>query len=289
MDPPAIPAGMRTYARAGLSFDVADSGGPDRPAFVLLHGFPQTPAMWGELTPALAAGGYRVLAPALRGYSPGARPPGESAYRVSELVADVVALADAAGLGRFHLVGHDWGGAVAWACALAHPDRLHTLTSVSTPHPGAFAAALRRGPQAVRSLYMAFFRLPALPERVLLAGGGRVLREALVRSGLPRAAAERDVEQLRAPGALSAALNYYRAMRLSSLPGGEAQVRVPTLYVWSTGDRFLGRRAAEDTARWVAAPYRFEVMPGVSHWVPEQRPAELARLLLDHAGGVAGG
>ena len=121
-----------------LVFDVLVAGPDDGPAVILLHGFPETAQSWVHQTPVLAAAGYRVIAPDQRGYSPDARPTEVTAYRTDRLVADVVGLADALGVDRFHLVGHDWGGAVAWQVAGRHPDRLLTLTVLSTPHPAAF-------------------------------------------------------------------------------------------------------------------------------------------------------
>jgi pimeloyl-ACP methyl ester carboxylesterase len=284
---------MRTFTRAGLTFDVDDDGPRAGPAVVLLHGFPQDRSCWEGVRPPLVAAGYRVLAPDQRGYSPGARPQGRAAYRQRELAADVLALLDAAGVQQAHVVGHDWGGALAWALAASAPGRLLSTTSVSTPHPGAFTQAslaslaslgIRGGAQAQRSAYMALFQLPFLPER-LLAGG--VARRALVRSGLPEAHAERYLARLREPGAATGALAWYRAVPLGLRDADLVRpVRVPAMYVWSSGDVALSRAAAEGTASWVRGPYRFEVLEGVSHWVPEEAPEELARLLLDHLRSV---
>ena len=270
---------LRLRAR-GLVFDTLAAGPPTGEPVVLLHGFPQTAACWARVAEALAAAGYRVLAPDQRGYSPGARPAAVRAYRMPELVADVLALAETAGAARFHLVGHDWGGAVAWALAGRHPERVATLTSVSTPHPRAFAAALLTGGQLLRSAYIGFFRIPLLPELALGARGSRGLRFLLARSGLGPAWAERYAHALAEPGALSAALAWYRA----AVPFGMAvpRVPVPTRYVWGSGDPALGRRAATTTGRWVAGPYRLDVLEGAGHWLPEHYPEELATLLLDH-------
>ena len=270
-----------TFARDSLTFDVRDGGPADGPPVVLLHGFPETAASWDGVVPGLHQHGFRTLAPDQRGYSPRARPKGRRSYTVTEVVADVLALADAAGADRFHLVGHDWGGIVAWYFAAAHPDRLLTVTSLSTPHPGAFQASLLRSRQLLMSYYMLVFQLPVLPERAMLARDGRGLRQALLKSGLHDQAISMYLETLRQPGALTAALNYYRAIPL----GGAAalrcgDIRVPAMYVWSTEDTALSRRAAELTARHVTGPYRFEILEGVSHWIPEEEPAEVTRLLL---------
>lgn len=275
---------MDSYRRGELSFDVVDAGPAGGETVVLLHGFPQFAASWDLVTPRLAGAGLRVLAPDQRGYSPGARPAGRLAYRIGELVGDVVALLDAAGVGRAHVVGHDWGGAVGWALAGAYPDRLASLTALSTPHPSAALRSLLRG-QALRSWYMGAFQLPWLPERLLgldtAAGRERVVR-GLARDGLPAERARACVDRLAAPGALTAALNWYRALPLTP-PGSVRPVTVPTLYVWGPGDRYLGRAAAEATAGYVRGPYRFEVLDGAGHWLADREPATVAGLVVEHA------
>jgi pimeloyl-ACP methyl ester carboxylesterase len=248
-----------------------------RDLVVLLHGWPQTPAAWSSVAPALTQAGYDVVAPAQRGYTADNRPAGRSAYRTDLLVRDVLDLADARGAERFSVVGHDWGGILAWVLGARHPDRVRTMTSVSTPHP----AAAAQPTQVPRSLYVAGFQLPAVPEAVLLAGGGAVLRTLLRRSGLDPAHVDEYVEAMRAPGALTAGLNWYRAASFRDLLGLE-DVTVPTLYVWGSGDPALGRAAAEATAGHVAGPYRFEVLEQAGHWIPETCPERLVPLLLDH-------
>jgi pimeloyl-ACP methyl ester carboxylesterase len=269
----------RLQAR-GLEFDVLAAGDPAGEPVLLLHGFPQTAACWTRLAGALAAAGFWVLAPDQRGYSPGARPAAVRDYRMPELVADALALADRAGVGRFHLVGHDWGGAVAWHLAARHPERVATLTAVSTPHPRAMAAALRASTQPLRSAYIALFRTPRLPELVLGARELAGLRLVLTRSGLGPASAEAYARALADPGALAAALAWYRAAGPSILR--VPAVAVPTCHLWGASDPALGRRATEATAGWVTAPYRLHVLDGAGHWLPEQHAAELAGPLLAH-------
>jgi len=191
------------FTREGLTFDVADTGPAGAAAVVLLHGFPGSARTWDAVAPALAGAGYRVLVPTQRGYSPRARPAGRRAYRVEALVADVLALADQAGLDRFHLVGHDWGGAVAWQLATAHPDRVASLTSLSTPHPRAMLRAMVTSRQALHSWYIAAFQVPRLPEALLMIGGGQRFVAQLQRSGLPPGVARGYAEDLSAPGALT--------------------------------------------------------------------------------------
>lgn len=259
------------------------AGDPDGETVVLLHGFPQGAAAWDRVWPPLAAAGYRVVLPDQRGYSPGARPPGRRPYRLAELVADLVALLDELGVDRAHLVGHDWGGTVAWAAAGAHPERLLSLTVVSTPHPRALLGALVTSRQALLSWYVAAFQLPRLPELALLAGRGWLLRRVLRRSGLAAGPTEAYVAAMRRPGALTSALQWYRAVPLGRGPLADpGPVRLPTLFVWGAADFALGRVAATRTAREVAGPYTFVEVPAGSHWIPEQHPDALVGPLLRH-------
>ena len=269
---------LTEFTSEGFVFDVVDSGPLDGPVVIALHGFPQTSAVWAGVTPVLVDAGCRVLAPDQRGYSPRARPQAVSSYTLDHLCADVLALADAAGADRFSLLGHDWGAIVSWTMAGVHPDRVETLAAVSVPHPAAFARSFA-GPQLLRSWYMGAFQLPWLPEALLRAGGGRTLRRFLRASGAPDP--EPAVRLFADRRAATATLNWYRALRLPSTVRA-GRTRVPTLYVWSDGDAALGRQAAEGTERFVAAPYRFVVLEGVSHWVPEERPVELGELVVDH-------
>ncbi len=269
-----------------LRFDALIGGPPSGELVVLLHGFPQTSASWSAQLSTLATAGYRVVAPDQRGYSPGARPDDVASYRIEHLVDDALGVASALGHDRFHLVGHDWGGAIGWAAASWHPGRVRSLTVVSTPHPRALARALAGSLQAVRSAYIPFFQLPWLPETVLGARGGAVLRRLLVATGLSVERADRYLETLGSPGALRAATNWYRANG-PGLVAAIGRIRSRTLYVWSSRDFALGKKAATGTGRYVDGPFRFEVLDGVSHWVPEECPDELDRLLLEHLAGGA--
>ncbi|HMC52698.1 MAG TPA: alpha/beta fold hydrolase [Acidimicrobiales bacterium] len=271
---------MDRYEADGLVFDVTDDGPPDGEVVVLLHGYPETRASWEGVVPFLVEDGYRVLAPDQRGYSPGARPRGRRAYRLDHLVDDVVALADAAGAGRVHVVGHDWGGAVAWALAGSHPGRLYSMTSLATPHPRAFSRSLVSSTQALHSWYMLFFQLPWLPELSMRGPGQRLVRRTLRRSGLAEAHIGRYLSLLSQPGAATAAINWYRALPLA--PSPTPPIEVPVMYVYGTGDFALGRRAADLTRSYVNGPYRYEVLEGTSHWIPEEAPAVVGRLLREH-------
>jgi pimeloyl-ACP methyl ester carboxylesterase len=261
-------------------FDGLATGPAGGEPVLLLHGFPQSSHEWRSQLRALGDAGYRAVAPDQRGYSPRARPSGVSEYRAEALVADVIGIADALGFDRFHLVGHDWGAAVAWHVAGRRPERLRTLTPVSVPHPQAFADALLGHDQRQRSSYIDLFREEGKAEEVLLEDGGDRLRAMLSGSGLGDDV-EEYVTRMLQPGAMTAALNWYRAVDIGSIEG-LGPIVTPTMYVWSTDDMALGRDGAEATAKHVDGPYRFEVLEGVSHWIPEAAADELNRLLLDH-------
>ncbi len=272
---------MDSFRRDGLTFDVLDAGPSDGDPVVLLHGFPQDATAWKRVSPVLHQHGLRTLAPDQRGYAPMARPRGRGHYRLRETTADVLALLDAAGLTSAHVVGHDWGALVGWALAAWHPDRVRTLTALSVPHPAALTKAMVSSDQALRSYYMALFQLPLLPERLLLSGNAAALRRFLRNDGLPDDVVEHYVGRMQEPGALSAALGWYRAVPLGA---GDrvGRVRVPTLHVWSTGDVALNRTGAEATAQFVDAPYRLEILEGVRHWIPELAADRLAELVTAH-------
>ena len=268
-----------------LVFDARADGPADGELVLLLHGFPQTSLSWRHQLDALARRRVPRRRPRPAGYSPGARPADVEEYRVERLVGDVLGFADALGVERFHLVGHDWGGAVAWQVAGRHPERLRTVTSVSTPHPGAFRRSIQDGEQRDKSSYILFFRSPEA-EPFFLDNDAAGLRALYTASGLADDAVEEYVRVLTQPGAMTGALNWYRAADLG-LVEGLGPITTPTMYVWSTYDPALGREAAEATAAEVEGPYRFEVLEGVSHWIAEEAPDALNTLLLEHLGGAS--
>ncbi|MEV0294409.1 alpha/beta hydrolase [Nocardia sp. NPDC050710] len=264
---------------AAGTFDALACGAAGGREVLLLHGFPEAAIQWEFQLGALGNGGCQVVAPDQRGYSPGARPERVTDYRLEELVGDVAAIADELGWQRFDLVGHDWGGYVAWAAAAAFPARVRTLTAVSTPHPAAFLRAMAEDEdQAQRSQYFDLFRKPRVAERVLLADNAARLRR-LFDWKVPEDRIDDYVQRLTQPEALTAALNWYRAMHLT---GPTPAVEVPTLYVWSTDDGAIGSTAALSTAQHVTGPYRFEMLEDISHWIPEQAPEALTMLIMEH-------
>jgi pimeloyl-ACP methyl ester carboxylesterase len=188
---------------------------------------------------------------------------------------------DAAGVDKAHIVGHDWGGMVAWDIATRHPHRVKTLTVLSTPHPLAFLRALVASKQALRSWYMVFFQLPFIADLSTTGPNRRWFRRTLVNSGLPSPVADRYVDRFGTRASLAPINNWYRGLILS--PVRRTKVTVPTTYVFSTGDFALERKGADLTGNYVTGPYRYEVLEGVSHWIAEERPADVARLILEQA------
>ena len=266
-----------------MTFSARAAGPADGRLVLFLHGFPQTSWSWRNQLTTLAEHGYRAVAPDQRGYCAGARPEGTDHYRMDHLVADVLAIADKLGGHQFDLVGHDWGGAVAWQFAGRYATRLRTLTVVSTPHPKAFTNTLRdeSADQSNRSWYMEFFQQPDVPEQTFLDNDAAALRGLFAQTGLPEADADEYVRVLCEPYAMTAAINWYRAASIGDVTG-MGPITTPTLYVWSTNDQALGREAAEQTAQHVDGPYRFEVLEGVSHWIAEEAPDQLNALLVEH-------
>ncbi len=269
--------------RAGLALEVRDEGPRGGEVVVLLHGFPQDSRCWSEVSPTLHRAGLRTLAPNQRGYSPGASPDDVSAYRVSALAADVLAVLDAAGATTAHVVGHDWGGAVAWFLGAHHADRVASLTVLSTPHPAAMAHAMTRSLQPLRSWYALAVQVPVLPELLL----ARTLAPALRVSGLPAHLARRYGRRFASPSALHGPLAWYRAAGrrppwrvLDGVGAGSGTVGVPTTYVWGRHDPALGRAAATATRDQVSGDYLF-VELDAGHWLPELHPDEVAGAVLD--------
>jgi pimeloyl-ACP methyl ester carboxylesterase len=271
--------------RSGLTFTADVLGPADGPLVLLLHGFPESRHSWRAALPALAAAGYRAVAPDQRGYSPGARPdPADlTNYAFDRLVADAIEIAAAAGYDgkRFHLVGHDWGGQVSWGVAGKHPERLASLTILSRPHPSAFRRALlmEGGDQKHRSRHHRAFLDPGTG-KMLLEENARRLREGLFGQGVPQAALEEHLAVLGNPQALEAALAWYRANK--GLAADIGTIKVPTLYIWGDADATVGPDAAYGTGEFIGAAYAMEVLPSVGHFVMDQAPAKATDLMLAH-------
>ncbi len=267
-----------------MHYAVAGSG----PPVVMLHGFPEFWYGWHKQIPALAER-YTVIVPDQRGYGETDKP--TWGYEVDVLVQDIIGLIEASGHQRARIVGHDWGGAVAWALAIKFPQRVERLAILNAPHPAIFPAALKTNPrQAMRSMYMGFFQLPWLPEALLSANDYALYAQSLRRSAAtPTAFSDEEIERYKdaisTPGALTGALNWYRAARRSGglLRGTGLQVTVPTLLMWGERDSFLGKELIDGTERFVP-DLRVLRMPTCSHWLHHEAPEAVNQALVDFLG-----
>jgi pimeloyl-ACP methyl ester carboxylesterase len=266
-----------TYTRSQLTFRALSAGERDNEAVVLLHGFPADAKSWLPIADQLAQNGYRVLMPEQRGYSPEARPTSRRAYAVGELADDVAELMAAAGVKSAHVVGHDWGGGVAWEFARKYPESVSSLTIISAPHPRAVLSSMWRSRQALLSWYMLLFQLPYVPEWVFTRKQGAALTRLLTRTGLNRQSASRYAENMQEKGSMTAALNWYRAMLVSGDNSWKTeQTKWPTLLICGGKDSFVSHKAALLTEQWVNGPYRLMFLPEETHWIPEESPEMLA-------------
>ncbi|MFT4050309.1 MAG: alpha/beta fold hydrolase [Solirubrobacterales bacterium] len=266
------------FSRAGLTFDVIDGGPEDGDPVVLLHGCPERAGAWSDVAEQLHAEGLRTYAPDQRGYAPRARPKSRFNYRPGQLGDDVAELINQ--IGRpVHLVGHDWGAAVAWVVACRHAASVRTLTAASVPHPTAFLLAMFTSDQLIRSYYMGLWQLPWLPERIM----SDPQRSRRFLKGMTDAELETFDRDIVGHGAIGPAINWYRSMMLSSpLPKCE----VPTTHVWGAQDPFLGRTGAESCGKYVAADYRLDVIEDGNHWLPTQQPTRLSRSILERVNSL---
>ena len=268
----------------GMTFRARVYGLSNRgPGLLLLHGFPETSAMWEPLGLAAAEAGYRVVAFDQRGYSPGARPKGASSYAALDLAQDVLAVADAVGFGRFHLVGHDWGCNVGWAVTIQHPDRVLSWSGLSIPHPATLLADVARDPPT----YIKVFTAPWIPEVMLtfndLAG---------LRSTYEPATSEQRDEYLAVfsePGALTAALNWYRAIPLSFevLEELTPPIRTSTLFIYGTGEGWVPPDYLERQREFMAGPYQ-ELELDAGHWLIQPQTEAVVGAVLAHLQRVDG-
>lgn len=258
------------------------------PLVVLLHGFPEFWLSWRFQIPALAASGFRVVAPDMRGYNLSSRPPGVAAYGLDRLAADVRDLIHERGAPSAFLAGHDWGGFVAWGTAMSHPSEVARLAILNMPHPRRLFHALGSRRQLARSWYVFFFQVPWIPERALQSGRWRALRYGLEHDARPGAFTPEDiaryVEAWSRPGAATAMLNYYRAaFRWTPRAAGQ-RIRVvsaPTLVIWGERDRHLGAELAQPDAVDVPNLERVVRLPNASHWVHHDDPDRVNELLVD--------
>lgn len=274
-----------SLAANGLRFHALAAGPVDGPLVMLLHGFPETSHGWRHQMPALAAAGFRLVAPDQRGIGASDKPQGVAAYRIDHLAADIVALVHALGRERAQVVGHDWGGAVTWYLALHHADVVERAAILDAPHPQAFSAWLRaHRSQRRKSWYMAFFQIPWLPEFMLRARDFRALARALVDSSRPGTFTPADLAVYRAawaqPGALTGMLNWYRALRLPQ-PHRHAspEVTIPVRLMWGDRDAALESGMADASVAHCRAGEVFH-FPEATHWLAPEEPERVNALLL---------
>ena len=254
------------------------------PLVLLLHGFPETSRAWRKQIPELARR-FQVVAPDMRGFGASDKPKGIDAYRADVVAEDIVGLTRAFGAERAHVIGHDWGGGIAWTVAMLHPETVDRLVVLNCPHPAVMEKALRSNWNQIRkSWYIFAFQLPALPEWSLRRNGARGLKDALRRSAKrPETFSEADLDEyaraFSAPGAATAAINYYRAAVRSRVP--PAKIKAPTLLIWAEDDFALGKELTLGMDGLFETPPRIEYVPDTSHWVMEERPEVVNRLLLE--------
>jgi pimeloyl-ACP methyl ester carboxylesterase len=266
-----------------LHYREAGSG----PLVILLHGFPEFWYSWRHLMPALAEAGYHAVAPDMRGYNLSGKPQGIDAYAIDILADDIAALIQHAGERRAHIIGHDWGGAVAWHLAMRHREAIDRLIVLNAPHPRLIARALRSPDQLWRSRYMAFFQLPRVPEASIrrndFARIRRILRDDPTHpDAFTEPEIDRYVAALARPWALTSAINYYRAaarIRPSRPPGYSSRIEARTLLIWGDKDRYLNPRFATGLGRWVPN-LTVEHIPESSHWVQSDAPDDVERLVM---------
>ena len=268
----------------GIRLHVVQTGPVTGPLVLLLHGFPEFWYGWRHQLPALAAAGYRVWAPDLRGYNESEKPQGIAAYRLEVLAADIIGLMDAAGQEQACLVGHDWGGVITWWIAIHAPQRLQRMVVINAPHGAAMRQQLRRHPaQWLRSAYVGWFQLPWLPELVTRVGRGRLLVRALQQSSRPGTFTPADLERYREawsqPQALRAMLNWYRALlRRPPQRPTSGPVTVPTLLLWGANDRFLGREMAHASLE-QCQQGQLVMFEEATHWVHHEQSVRVNGLL----------
>lgn len=263
----------RKISVGDVRLNVFDAG--EGPAILLLHGFPDSMALWRRMIPLLIARGFRVVAPDQRGFGLSSAPTGVRHYRIGNIVADALAVLDAAGVKKAHVVGHDWGAVIAWFLAGEHPDRFETLTAISVGHPRAYASAGIE--QKRKGLYTWFFQFRGLAEWILSRNDFAYFRKWV------RNYPETDqwVRDLSRPARLTAALNWYRANLVRVLTGKHPRCRLPALGIWSSRDFALAESQMTRSKEYVDNAWRYERLEGFSHWIPLEAPEELSRLFLE--------
>ena len=274
-----------SFQNGAVDLHAVAAGPREGPVILLLHGFPEFCYGWHRQIEPLAVAGFRVVVPDQRGYNLSSKPSGVAAYALTELVSDVIAIADQLGQEKIFLAGHDWGAAVAWTAALLHPQRIAKLAILNVPHPSVMRKFLGTDPrQLLRSWYMFFFQLPWLPEALFSAFNFGVGSRALLRSSRPGTFSEDDLVQYRAawsqPGALTGMINWYRALFRARLKFPDKTVRVPIRILWGERDAFLLPEMAHESLRYCTNAELF-TFANSSHWLQHEEPARVSELLVD--------
>ena len=246
------------------------------PAILLLHGFPDSHALWRKVIPLLLDAGYRVIAPDQRGFGQSPAPRGSRNYRMYRIAADAAELLDALGVQQAHVVGHDWGAVIAWVLAGRYPDRCQSLTAVSVGHPTAYARA--GWEQKRKGWYTLFFQLRGFAEWVISRKDFAFLRRWA--RGYPEL--DTWISHLARPGRLTAGLNWYRANLAGVLFRKQPRCTVPALGIWSDRDMALSEDQMTNSVRYIEGSWRYERMEGLSHWIPLEAPEALTGLIVDH-------
>jgi len=273
------------FQHGDIRLHAVAAGPKDGSVVVLLHGFPEFWYGWRKQIEPLAAAGFRVIVPDQRGYNLSGKPSGVAAYSLTELVSDVIAIANQLGQEKIFLAGHDWGAAVAWSTALLHPQRIAKLVVLNVPHPSVMRKFLSTRPrQLLRSWYMFFFQLPWLPEGFFSAFDFRVGARALLRSSRPGTFSDEDLGQYRAAwsqsGAITSMINWYRALFRARVKFQDKNVRVPTRILWGERDNFLLAEMAHQSLRYCTSAELF-TFANATHWLQHEEPARVSELLID--------
>lgn len=260
-------------------------GPNDGPVVILLHGFPEFWYGWHKQIEPLASAGFRVIVPDQRGYNLSSKPTGVASYALPAVVSDVIGIADQVGQKKIFLAGHDWGAAVAWSTALLHPQRITKLAVINVPHPSVMRRFLSTHlRQMLRSWYIFFFQLPYLPEAFFSTSNFRIGERSLLRSSRPGTFSPEDLAQYRAawsqPGALTAMINWYRALFRVRTKFRDRTVRVPTRILWGERDAFLLKEMAHESLRYCADAELF-TFADATHWLQHEEAARVSQLLIE--------
>ena len=280
-----LPVEVTTFQNGSIKLNAVAAGPANGPVVLLLHGFPEFWRGWHHQIEPLAQAGFRVIVPDQRGYNLSDKPPGVASYAISELVSDVIAIANQLSREKIFLAGHDWGAAVAWSTALLHPTRIAKLVVLNVPHPSVMRRFLGTNRRQLRkSWYMFFFQLPWLPEALFRSGNFNMGASSLVRSSKPGTFSNEDLELYRAawsqPGALTSMIHWYRAAFRHRPRIADRTVHVPTRILWGERDKFLLAEMAQASLRYCDQAELF-TFADASHWLQHEQPARVSELLID--------